>query len=191
MGKVIAPGESLVDVLKEASAFFAKEGPVYDALARLTRHLSNAGIDYAIIGGMAMAAHGYMRFTADVDVLIAAENLDLTESCLVAAGYKHATGRRWHDVAGTAIDLFPRGDPAAVSMEIDGIRVVRLEKLIDYKLAAGLANPHRLHDLADVQRLIEGLDLPLDFAQKLDPSVRDTFIEYWHAIQNATGPDRE
>jgi hypothetical protein len=33
--------------------------------------------------------------------------------------------------------------------------------------------------------------LSLDLAEKLDPSVRETYIEYWRVHQNATGPDRE
>lgn len=50
----------------------------------------------------------------------------------------------------------------------------------------------RLRDLGDVQDLIAALNLPLSLAGKLDPSVRDTYIQYWHANKNATtGPERE
>lgn len=185
MGRALRPGETFMDALREASAFFAKEGPVYDALARVTRHFADAGIDYAITGGMAMAAHGYMRFTADVDVLLARERIDAAAAVLHAAGYRREARRRWHDGL-IPIDLFAVDDPASIAIEIDGIQVIVLEKLIDHKLAS-----ERLHDLADVQRLIEGLNLPLDFADKLDPSVREKYIEYWHGHQNATGPDRE
>ena len=50
---------------------------------------------------------------------------------------------------------------------------------------------HRLRDLADVQDLIAALRLPLELAEQLDPSVREKYREFWYAIQNATGPDRE
>lgn len=36
----------------------------------LARYLEEAGADYAIIGGYALAAHGLSRFTEDVDVLV-------------------------------------------------------------------------------------------------------------------------
>ena len=82
-------------------------------------------------------------------------------------------------------------DPTTSSIDVDGIRVITLEKLIELKLASGLSAPHRLSDLGDVQRLIETLRLPLNLADRLDGSVRDTYVEYWHAVQNAPGPNRE
>jgi len=42
------------------------------------------------------------------------------------------------------------------------------------------ANPHRLHDLADVQELITYLNLPLELHEQLDPSVR---AEYTRQIR--------
>lgn len=61
---------------------------------------------------------------------------------------------------------------------------MRLEKIIELKLVFGLAAaPQRLFDLGLVQKVIEHLNLPLDLAEKLDPSVRDTYIEYCTAIR--------
>lgn len=34
-------------------------------------HLMNAGIDFVVIGGWAVIAHGYVRATRDIDVLVA------------------------------------------------------------------------------------------------------------------------
>jgi predicted nucleotidyltransferase len=34
-------------------------------------HLNNAGVDFVVIGGWAVIAHGYVRATRDVDVLVA------------------------------------------------------------------------------------------------------------------------
>jgi len=36
----------------------------------LARYLSEAGVAYALIGGYAIAAHGYNRFSEDVDILV-------------------------------------------------------------------------------------------------------------------------
>ena len=34
-------------------------------------HLNAAGVDYVVIGGWAVIAHGYVRATRDIDVLVA------------------------------------------------------------------------------------------------------------------------
>jgi len=55
---------------------------------------------------------------------------------------------------------FPDPTAPGVTVEIEGIRVVTLEKLIELKLALGMSAPYRLRDLADVQDLIIRLRLP-------------------------------
>ncbi len=39
-------------------------------LKRLIRALNEAGVDYLLIGGYALLAHGYQRATVDIDVLL-------------------------------------------------------------------------------------------------------------------------
>jgi hypothetical protein len=70
-----------------------------------------------------------------------------------------------------------------LSIEHDGIRVVSLPKL-----ASGQA-PHRLHDLGDVQQLIQHLDLPQQLADQLDPSLRDSYMRIWTAAQTGGRED--
>ncbi len=36
----------------------------------IARHFAETGVDYALVGGYAMAAHGFNRFTEDIDVLV-------------------------------------------------------------------------------------------------------------------------
>jgi Uncharacterised nucleotidyltransferase len=200
---------SFDEVLKETSRFFMKTDNVHETLRRITRRLADEGIEYAIVGGMALVAHGYVRYTADVDVLTTREGLDLVHQRLVRRGYVPTfpgARKSLRDVTtGTKVDFITTGEypgdgkpkpvrfpePAAASVDIGGTRVLRLEKIIELKLASGLTNPNRLNDLGDVQRLIEHLNLPLDLAEKLDPSVRATYVQYWHFNQTATGPDRE
>jgi hypothetical protein len=52
-------------------------------------------------------------------------------------------------------------------------------------LASGLSAPHRLRDLADVQDLVDALDLPAELAEKLDESVRDEYHRLWQTVQDA------
>jgi hypothetical protein len=39
-------------------------------VARVARYLNEAGVEYALIGGYAIAAHGFNRFSEDIDLLV-------------------------------------------------------------------------------------------------------------------------
>jgi len=60
----------------EGSRFFMGQGPIHDTLRSLAIALDQEGIDYALVGGMALVAHGYRRFTEDIDLLLTPESLD-------------------------------------------------------------------------------------------------------------------
>ncbi len=53
---------------------------LYALAARLSAELHDAGIAHAISGSIAMAAHGYVRGTLDVDVLIVTPALSLPKA---------------------------------------------------------------------------------------------------------------
>ena len=48
----------------------------WEDVKSLARLLDEAGVEYALIGGYALAAHGFSRFTEDIDILVntSAEN---------------------------------------------------------------------------------------------------------------------
>ncbi|MEO8041143.1 MAG: hypothetical protein ABI646_00915 [Acidobacteriota bacterium] len=58
-----------------------------DEFKSITGGLNNAGIDYAVCGGWAMAIHGLPRATIDIDLLIAAEDLDRVWGIAKDRGY--------------------------------------------------------------------------------------------------------
>lgn len=60
-------------------------GRVIDALA-------NAGVEYAVCGGLAVALHGHVRATRDIDLLIPAEQKDKAMAALRDAGFTLAAG---------------------------------------------------------------------------------------------------
>ena len=70
-----APSSSLWNDYREGSRFFIKEGDVYETLRSLVARLDREGLDYAVIGAMALVAHGYRRFTEGVDILLTPEAL--------------------------------------------------------------------------------------------------------------------
>lgn len=181
-----------------------KQGPVHTTLERLARRLDEEGIPYAVIGGMALNLHDYERMTRDIDVLVTPAGIERFIERCVGRGYVGSfSGARkaFRDTTSqVTIEFILTGeypgdgkpkpvafpDPAAASVEVGGIRVLALDKLIELKLASGLSAPHRmLIDLADVQRLIEELDLPLDLAEQMDESVRAEYRRLWKLAQYA------
>lgn len=166
----------------------------------LARRLSQEGIDYALAGGMALVLHGYRRETVDVDVLLSKEGRALFTETLVGRGYIPlfpGAKKAFRDAeTGVEIDILTEGeypgdgkpkpvsfpDPANVSTEIDGIRILNLEKLIELKLASGMTAAHRLRDLADVQELIKLRGLGSEFSGRIDPYVRGKYLELWDAV---------
>jgi hypothetical protein len=61
--------------MSEGSRFFQGTSNTHDTLKKITKRLRDLGIDYVVVGGMAMFQHGYRRFTEDVDLLVTRESL--------------------------------------------------------------------------------------------------------------------
>ena len=194
--------------LRDADDFFAGSGPIHSTLRRLADRLDREDISYALIGAMALNLLGYVRQTVDLDVLLTGEGLERFRQEFVGRGYVPAFPGALKSLGdsdtGVRIDVISAGeypgdgkpkpvsfpDPARSSVAVGRYRVVTLEKLIELKLASGLSAPHRqLIDLADVQRTIEELSLPLDLAEKLNPSVQPEYRRLWSLAQHrAEGP---
>ena len=187
----------------EGLRYFMGEGQLNNVLARLCADLERNGIDYMVIGAVALMAHGYPRFTEDIDLVLTNEGLEAFHDKLIGLGYLPAfsgSRKRLRATAeGVPIEVITSGDypgdgkpkpvrfpvPAEASIEIDGVRVVTLEKLVELKLASGMTAPDRLKDLADVQELIKACHLDADFANRLDPYVRDEYLKLWEAVDRA------
>src|SRR5205823_6227284 len=80
-------------------------------------------------------------------------------------------------------------DPATTAIRGSPFALVPVERWIELKLASGMVAPHRLKDLADVQELIRAARLPRAMADRLDPWVRDKFLQLWQAVDQADGND--
>ena len=61
---------SVDSLLRSVDEFFMAQGPVHKTLRQLARRMPEEGIDYALVGGMALALHGYRRETVGVDILL-------------------------------------------------------------------------------------------------------------------------
>ena len=194
---------SIPEVYAEGLRYFMGEGTLNRTLARLANDLDQRGIDYIVIGAVALLAHGYPRFTEDIDLVMTREGLQKFHDELIGLGYAAAfpgaRKRLRSTTDGVTIEVMTTGEypgdgkPKAVSMpepaeaatEIDGIKFVTLEKLIELKLASGISAPDRLKDLADVQELIKIRKLSAGFALNLDPYVREKYLELEEAVRNS------
>ncbi|HUI73032.1 MAG TPA: hypothetical protein VL354_21100, partial [Spirochaetia bacterium] len=132
-------------LLQEASRFYMSQGDVYTTLRNLTRRLDDENISYALVGGMALAAHGFVRMTQDIDILLTAQGLARFRERLVGRGYVAAFPgalKSFRDAESRVrIEIITTGefpgdgkpkpvsfpDPSTASADRDGIRVVTLE----------------------------------------------------------------
>ena len=74
---------------------------LYNELSAVVRVFAENDLDYAICGGIAVAFHGYERFTKDIDILIREEDLDRTHTLLEQAGFLDPSGKipfKHHDL---------------------------------------------------------------------------------------------
>lgn len=192
---------SFIDVFEEGLRYFMGEGELNRTVAQLASDLDQHGIEYMVIGAVALTAHGYFRFTADVDLVLTADGLEKFHRELIGLGYRPAfegAKKKLRSTRnGVAIEVITAGeypgdgkpkpvnfpDPANASSKMNGVQVVTLEKLVELKLASGMTAPDRLKDLADVQELIKIRGLSNDFADKLNPFVKDKYLELLEAVE--------
>ena len=199
---------SPADTYEEGLRFFRGEGMTNQTLRRLVADLEARGIDYSVIGAVALNQHGYRRFTEDIDLLMTPDGLERFRAELVGRGYRpgfaNAT-RKFRDTEqNVPIEVITSGeypgdgkpktvrfhDPAEHFVVIDGIKTVTLAKLIELKLASGMSGLARLKDLADVQELIRVKQLGADMADQLDASVRDKYLELYNEVEQARDAER-
>ncbi|UCF34693.1 MAG: hypothetical protein JSV78_05190 [Phycisphaerales bacterium] len=175
--------------ITEAGMFFEKKGPVWETLRRLADRLEEAGIDYVVIGGLALNAYNYPRQTIDVDVVLRPEDYQTFKQHFEASVYERAeeAPRRFVDrESEVTIDVLIAGELAgrrsknpsirfpdpSEAEEHAGLRTVSLARLIELKLVTW-----RFKDWGDVVELIRRNALPESFGSKLERVVRKAFGE--------------
>jgi hypothetical protein len=193
--------------MDQGGLHFEGESLVQKTLRRIARRLEELHVPYAIAGGMALFAHGFERFTEDVDILVSRDSLKAIHTHLDGLGYvpPFTGSKNLRDAEhGVRIEFLIAGafpgdgkpkavafpDPEQASVVIDGVHYLSLPKLVELKLASGMTGGiHRMKDFTDAIALIETLKLPAEFANELDPYVRDKYLELWQGIQDSpVGP---
>ncbi len=202
---LLAMNEHFDDMIREVDDFLVGKSKVHRTLARLTRSCEDAGVEFVLAGALAVAEHGHLRLTVDVDVVVSEDGLRRFKERWLGRDYveKFSGSRGVRDVeTQVQIDFLLAGefpgdgkpkpvcfpDPGNIPKAQGVMRVLDLRTLIELKLASGISASDRLQDLADVVALVRVNRLPVAFSDNLDLSVRDKFTELWHA---ANEPRRE
>lgn len=164
--------------LKEVFRFVAPS--VRDAAVKAAGQLNQLGIRYALAGGLAVGAHGYIRATIDVDFLVGEEAFEHHGSVVAfKAGVPiEVDGVRIDYLSPTS--LGPQLEAVLDHPEIsEGVAIVPVEVLIYMKLTA-----KRRRDFVDVIELIKAgadvtraRDYVRQYASDLVPSFEQLVTE--------------
>ena len=145
-------------------------------LAAFERH----GVNYVLVGGMAMAAQGLVRATRDIDVVVSVEaiNIDRLKAALQelfndpeidsiradelagdypAIQYVPPTGDFWIDILARLGEAFQFADLESEELVVEGVRVRVATPRTLYRMKKDTVRPQ---DRLDAQALRERFDLP-------------------------------
>ena len=144
-------------------------------LAAFDRH----GVNYVLVGGMAMAAQGLVRATRDIDVVVSVEakNIDRLKAALQelfndpeidsiradelagdypAIQYVPPTGDFWIDILARLGEAFQFADLESEELVLEGVRVKVATPRTLYRMKKDTVRPQ---DRLDAQALRERFDL--------------------------------
>jgi hypothetical protein len=93
-------------------------------------------------------------------------------------------------ISGDGINGLEFSEPKKISETVNGLPILSLEKLIEYKISSGIYGD-RLKDLGDVQELIKANKLPLDFGDNFRKDLREKYSEIWYAEQKREKKERD
>jgi hypothetical protein len=188
---------SLTAVLERAGSFFMKRSPIHHAARRIAATLTEMQIPFAVAGALAANAHGHVRTTEVVDILLASKDLKKFKDAWLGRGWidKFAGSKGMrdavHDVNIVVLltgDFPGDGQPKPVvfsapgdvaELDEDGIPILTLSALIELNLASGMTAPDRPRDLDDVIQLVRVNQLPHNYTEQLNPYVQAKFDELW------------
>ena len=153
-------------------------------LSSIVLDFDECGIDYCIIGSLAVRIHNYVRFGPDIDLLVSKETFPKIKQFLIGNGYSYRPGSTGISTASSSVVKFPwtsmlkekkeeggfpLPDPRASRIKAFSRWYASLPLLITLKI--------RADDLGDVFQMIEENELGEDFAERLEPDVREKFLE--------------
>lgn len=171
----------------------------YEQLVRrLAFALKRNNIPYALLGSAASLQYGYFRGTEDIDFLVNKSDKNKTESIIDEELEKIELEDQHSSLLVDIIDSEMRAgfsssppsteglqftDPRNISEIHNGLSVLTLPKLIEYKISSFLFGSGRGQDQTDVIRLIRANNLPEDYNQNFREQERVCYSDLWKLAQ--------
>ena len=109
---------------------------ILDDFISITKELNQRGLEYAVCGGWAMAIHGFVRATMDIDLLILTEDLERTIAVARKKGFDIEELPLNFDGGNTQIRRISKIDPVSkelITLDlilVTGLWVLRLENTL-------------------------------------------------------------
>jgi hypothetical protein len=173
-----------MDLRHEAVLMLENRGTVLHAARIVSRILRENNIRGAVIGGIAVFLHGYLRTTRDVNVFVPPP-VERFAGAMTTAGATFDAACGEYFLNGVPVQIVSE-DLAAPApgepIDVDGVTTVSLPDLISLKLHSGTSNVARAQDIAGVVGLIRRHDLSGPFVPKLHKSVRKGFRNLLKAL---------
>ncbi len=146
---------------------------LYEEFEAIIEALENGSVSYALCGGLAVAFHGYPRFTKDIDLLVREEDISAVKRTVAPLGYIVDAGPIPFDVGSPRERVVHRvskiEEGAVLTLDLlvlspaledvwDEVEVFEWEgRRVRIVSAAGLARMKRLagrrQDLLDLEKL--------------------------------------
>lgn len=128
------------------------------------------GIQYALIGGFAMALRGVQRATVDLDFILLLDDVEKADGILARHGYRrvfrsenvshYLADAEWgridilHAFRKPSLGMLDRAERVAIDADLS-LRVVHVEDLIGLKVQAAVNDPSRAdNDWHDIKLLV-------------------------------------
>jgi Uncharacterised nucleotidyltransferase len=137
-----------------------------EQMAEALSAFAECSTEPALIGGLALAAHNYVRATQDIDFLVDADDADRLHKALVDLGYRclHRSADAATYVRGDeGLDFLYAHRPISRALLTDAItrettlgrlRIVSAEGMIGFKLQAFVNDAMRMRDIDDIRHLL-------------------------------------
>jgi hypothetical protein len=153
-------------------------------LSSIVRDFDECGIDYCVIGSLAVRCHNYLRFGDDIDVLVSRDTYPRIDEFLIGNGYSRRQGSDRHLylelLAGRIpLDIYVEGEARDDGVSLPAPKTTRIKAIGRWYASLPLLTTLKLRsgDLGDVIELIRANELGEEFSDSLAPEVSGKFLE--------------
>lgn len=96
---------------------------LYEELRHLVRSLNDARAEYALCGGLAMAVHGKVRATIDIDLLVPGEAIEQVKAVCRAQGFTREAKPMLMAEGRVPISRLTKASESGETISVDLLRV--------------------------------------------------------------------